>query len=505
MGEPPPPTVGIDDAPLTIDEVVAIAGGAPVALGPLAFERIRASRAVVDRLVAGEELVYGLNTGLGHARDERVSREVLEAYQEAIVRTHAGGFGGPLPTVVVRAAIAVRVAGIARGGSGATVAAAETLVAMLNAGVHPVVPEVGSVGASDLMHMAAIALVAIGEGEAEVRGERLSGAEALARAGIAPLHPAPKDGLALISANGVSIGHGALVVDRARRLVETVDLVAGLSLEAIGGNPSIVEPAVAAAKPVAGQAEAAEHLRALLAGSAVCVPGGLASVQDPLSFRVVPQVHGALREFVSLVAAAVEAELAAMDDNPLVVIGEDRMISNGNFHPIVMALAFDALRPAIAHVGQLSERRLAHIWDALWKAADLTSAEAMREATAQGGALLRYAAAARYADLRALAGPATLDIPPLDLGVEDHATNAPATVRRTEEALNRLDDILAVELVMARLLLSRIRGDRPIGAGNAATLAALDRRLGEAAPGAGSAAIHAAVAELVREGIVAGG
>lgn len=497
-----PTAVLIDDAPLTIDDIVAIVHGAPVALGPVALERIRASRAVVDRLVAGKELVYGLNTGLGHARDERVPIDVLGAYQEAIIRSHAGGFGPPLPAEIVRAAMAVRVAGIARGGSGATLAAAETLTAMLNAGVHPIVPEAGSVGASDLMHMAAVAVVAMGEGEAEVRGERLRGAEALARAGIAPLRPAPKDGLALVSANGVSIGHASLVVDRARRLVDTVDRVAGLSLEAIAGNPSIVEPAIAAAKPVAGQAEAAAHLRELIAGSALCAPGGPTSVQDPLSFRVVPQVHGALREFVSAAAAAVEAELAAMDDNPLVVVEEGRMISNGNFHPIVMALAFDALRPAVTHVGQLSERRLGHMWDALWKVADLASPEAMREASAEGGPLLRYAAAARYADLRALAGPATLDVPPLDLGVEDHATNAPATVRRTDQALDLLDDILAVELLMARSLLARIRGDRSIGVGNAVTLAALERRLGEAAPGAGGAAVHAAVARLVREGIV---
>jgi histidine ammonia-lyase len=357
--------VVVDDAPLTVPQLVAIARGADIALGPAAIERIRASRAVVDRLVTGDEMIYGLNTGLGHGRNERLPVEAIAASQTVVVRAHAGGLGPPLPAEIVRAAMAVRVAGIARGGSGASPAIAETYVAMLNAGVHPVVPLVGSIGASDLAHMAAIALVAMGEGEADLRGERLPGAMALARTGIAPVVLGPKDGLTVISANGVSIGHAALVVDRAQRLADASDLVVALSLEAARGNPSIVEPAVAAAKPVPGQAIAAARIRSFIAGSALCVAGSAESVQDPLSFRVAPQVHGAFREVVGFAAAAVDIELDAMDDNPLVSIAEDRMISNGNFHPMLLALAIDAIRPALTHVGQLSDRRTGQLWDRL--------------------------------------------------------------------------------------------------------------------------------------------
>jgi histidine ammonia-lyase len=261
--------------------------------------------------------------------------------------------------------MAVRLAGVVRGGSGMSPEVARTYVAMLEAGVHPIVPEVGSVGAADLMHMTAIAMVMIGEGVAEYEGVRLSGGEAMRRAGIPTVTLQPKDGLAVISANGVSIGHGALVVARAARLAGAADLVVAATMETLGANPSIIDPAVAAAKPIAGQVDAAAHLRRLLRGSSIVAPDAVHSVQDALSVRVVPQAHGAFRELGRFAHEAVEAELASMDDNPLVVVDEGRMISNGNFHPMLMALAFDALRPAIAHVGQLSDRRMNQLWSQL--------------------------------------------------------------------------------------------------------------------------------------------
>jgi len=491
-------TIVVDDAPLTTADIVAVARGAPLTIGPTAAARIAASRSVVDGLVAGDDLIYGLNTGLGHMRNERVPIDVLEAYQVVTVRTHAGGIGEPLPTEVVRAAMAVRVAGFARGGSGASSAIAEAYVAMLNHGVHPVVPVVGSIGASDLMHMAAIALVAMGEGEAEYDGRRLAGGEALARAGIAPIRLAPKDGLTVISANGVAIGHAALVVDRASRLADVADLVVALSLEAARGNPSIVDAVVAAAKPVAGQALAARRIRRLLAGSGLCATGSAESVQDPLSFRVAPQVHGAFREVVDFAARAVDTELAAMDDNPLVSVDERRMISNGNFHPMLLALAVDAIRPALTHVGQLSDRRSGQLWDRLVSDPAIFSPEAFEQVMRYGSPLLRYAGAARAAELRSLAGPATLDVAPLDVGVEDHATMAPYAVRRTDEALAIAEDVLAVELVTATGVVGwqdEIRERM-----SPTTLQALElvvRALDAVGSGASSAAVHRAVVDLL--------
>jgi histidine ammonia-lyase len=486
-------TVVVGAGPFTLDELVRVARGAPVELSAEARDRLAASRAIVDAAVEGPDLVYGLNTGLGHMRNERVEVETLGAYQEAIVASHAGAIGAPLPTDVVRAAMAARVNGIARGGAGASPAVADALVAMLNAGVHPIVPEVGSVGASDLMHMAAIGQVARGAGRAEYRGRIVDGGAALQAAGLTPLRLGPKDGLALISANGVSIGHAALAVDRAQTLADAADVVFAVSLEALGGNPSIVDPVVAAAKPVPGQIEAAARIRSFLAGSVRPEDGGAMSVQDPLSFRVVPQVHGALRAFITFAADAVLLELNAMDDNPLVSLDDGRMLSNGNFHPMVLALAVDALRPALAHVGQLSDRRLDHLWKLAFS--QPLTPEFMGK-MADSGLLVRYAAAVRAADLRGLANPVTLDVGTLDLGVEDHSTNAPTAVARTMQALDALQDILAVEVLSSGWLITNL-GLSGQGRGTSAAVGALNLALEGLPARATSEDRHAAVREAL--------
>jgi histidine ammonia-lyase len=489
---PAPSLIHLNADP-SIADVVAVADGAPVELGEDAVARILAARATVDRLVNGERLIYGLNTGLGHLRDERVPVEVLRRYQAAIVAAHAGAVGEPLPTATVRAAIFVRLAGIARGGAGASLPIARGLAALLNAGVHPVVPATGSVGAADLMHMAAIAAVLTGAGQAELGGEVLPGAEALRRAGLASVQLEPKDGLALVSANGVSVGGAALLVERAERLADAADLVLAVSLEAVRGNPSIIEPAAVVAKPVPGQATSADRIRGHLAGSDRWRPDGTASVQDPLSFRVGPQVHGALREFLALLRRQVELELAASDDNPLVLASENRMVSNGNFHPIAMALAVDALRPALAHVGQISDRRMNHLWAARFADPSVLDPAAMDQ-LAVDGPLLRYAAAAIAAELRSDAGPVTLDIGVLDLGVEDHATNAPAAVVRTVTALDRLAGVLGVELLLAAEVIRRSAAAvGRLGAGTSAALDELAAVVATIPAPRDAAALHAAV------------
>ena len=488
------PALQIGDVPLTVADVVRVADGGAVELTDAAQVRIRAAREVVDQLVSGDELIYGLNTGLGHLRDTRIPLDALRAYQEAIVVSHEGGVGPPLPTRVVRAAMLVRVAGLATGGAGASLGVAATLVAMLNRGVHPIVPTVGSVGASDLMHMAAIALVAAGlGGRAEVGGELMSGPEAMRRASIEPPRLEPKDGLALVSANGVAIGQGALVASRAGESAAAADLAVAASLEAIGGNLSIVDLVAIAAKPAGGQMVSGARIRALLTGSERCLPSAPGSVQNPLSFRVAPQVHGALLEFVRFFGTAIEVELAGSDDNPYVSIEQKRMISNGNFHPMVLALAADATRPAIAHVGLLSDRRLSHLWTLLWQDLNLATADGLRTSAEHGGVLLRYASAALYTELRGLASPVTLDVPPLDLGVEDHATNAPLAVRRTDEALDRLDDLLSIELLLARDAIARGGRVARLGNGVAAAFHELDDIIGELGDRPSSEAVHGAV------------
>lgn len=461
-------TVTITAAPLSLEELLAVTHGARVELGHDARARIAAGRAVVDTAVARGDAIYGLTTGVGHGKDTRLSADEIRAQQQMLVMTHAGGVGPPLSTELVRAALAVRLNGIARGGSGASVAAAEVLAAMLNARVHPVVPATSSVGAGDLGAMAAIAQVAIGMGRAEHDGAVCSGTDALARAGITPLELGPKDGLALISASAVSIGHAAVVVTRTAETAAAADVSLALSMEALGANPSTIHPAVGRAKGLDGQTAAADHLRAVLAGSDLFERGVARSVQDALSFRAAPQVHGALRDYVALARRAVETELNAASDNPLVSVDDQALISNGNFHPMVLAIAFDALRVAIAHVGQISERRMSHLWDAFFgQLADGGMPSADSEPPQLVGLALRYPAAAVVSELRQLAAPATLDVPPLDIGVEDHATGAPLSVRKADEAVDLLDDILAVEVLLAGDVLRTLPTLPALGGGTA--------------------------------------
>jgi len=483
--------VTIDVARVALPDLLRIARGATVELTDGARERIAAGRRIVDGVLASGRAVYGLTTGVGHNRDVRVPDGELVGQQYLIVRTHSGGFGPLLSTEVTRAAMAVRLVGLTRGGSGASPAVADALVGMLNAGVHPLVPTTSSVGAADIGAMALIAQVAIGTGRAEYRGEVLGGAEALDRAGLPPLVLQAKDGLALVSANGVSVGQGALVVERAGALADVAELVAALSMEATRGNPSIALPVVADGKPFPGLVESCRQLRAALEGSYLTESGAPASVQDPLSFRVVPQVHGAFRDTTAFAAQAVETELNAQADNPLVSPSDGTLVSNGNFHPVLLAVAFDALRVAIAHVGQLSDRRLGHLWGAFFEAlaAGLPSGGPPPDLP---GMHLRYAAAAAYAELRQLAAPVSLDVGVLDQGVEDHSTAAPLSVQKADEALDLLSDILTIELLFAADILD-LRAELPaLGAG---TRAIYDSARGAVAglTDRSSDAVHAAV------------
>jgi histidine ammonia-lyase len=441
--------VAIDLAPVSLADLLGIARGARVELTDGARERIAAGRRVVDGVLASGRAVYGLTTGVGHNRDVRVPDDELVGQQYRIVMTHSGGFGPQLPTEVVRAAMAVRLVGLTRGGSGASPAVAESLVGMLNAGVHPLLPGTSSVGAADIGAMALIAQVAIGTGRAEYRDQVLDGGEALARAGIPPLVLQAKDGLALVSANGVSVGQGALVAERSGALADAAELVAALSMEATRGNPSIALPVVAEGKPFPGLVESCRKLRAALEGSYLMESGAPASVQDPLSFRVVPQVHGALRDTTAFARRAVETELNAQADNPLVSPSDGTLVSNGNFHPVLLAVAFDALRVAVAHVGQLSDRRLGHLWAAFFEAMSGGGPSFDGPPPDLPGMHLRYAAAAANGELRQLASPVSLDVGVLDQGVEDHSTAAPLSVRKADEALDLLADVLTVELLLA--------------------------------------------------------
>jgi histidine ammonia-lyase len=475
---PLPEPVRLGAAPVTPEDIERVAlHRARVDVGPVVRRRMRAARGVIERALSEGRTVYGLNTGLGAARDQSVPADLLEAYQRQIVMTHAGAVGPPLAEHDARAVLAARAAGLARGGSGATLPVLETLVAFLNSGLTPVIPETGSVGASDLGHLAAVALVAIGRGRATIGGRVLPAAQALEFAGIPPLHLEPKDALALISANSVSIGIGALVARRAGRVARMADLSGALAMEALDANLSPFAPVVQEAKAFPGQADAAENVRNLLAGSRLERPGVAASRQDALSFRTIPQVHGALREQMAAAHRAVAVELAGRGDNPLVLADTDETISNGNFQPLVLALAFEGLRVAIAHVAMLSERRMAKLIQRAWvdggRASRLAVDAPEGDARYRFPGLMSYSAASLVAELKHIAAPITLGVPPLDFDVEDHSTLANAAVMITRTALDKLETVLSIEALLAVHEIGQRDLGGELGRGTARALAAV--------------------------------
>lgn len=497
--------VRISTSPMTLDEVVAVAEGAPVEIAGDALDLIAASRRVVDAAIARGDAIYGVTTGVGHARDERLPPATLRALQPVLIEMHIGAMGRPLPAERVRAGLVTRLSGFARGGAGVSVGLARGLAALLNHGIHPVIPERGSVGSGDLGQLALVGRVLLGRGEVEVDGRRSDAAGALAAAGLAPVPFEPKDALAMISSNALSVGHGALLVRRLRRLLALADLVAATSMEAMRANPSVLDHAVARVRASPGQALTSERMLQALAGSARTGAGGHLSVQDPLSFRVVPQVHGACRDVLAAAAEALTAELNAAADNPLADVPTGRVISNGNFQAMNVALAAESLRVALAHAGLLAERRMGHLWDAA-----VTSLGTPGAGTAppppDGGAPpalaglgLRYAAAARYTRLRQIAQPVTLDVPPLDLAVEDHAPNTAEALALAEEAAGIVEELCVVELLIAVAVLDRGAAPEQLGEGTRQLVAAVIDEFARVPTGALPHDVHRRVTGALRQ------
>lgn len=436
---------GSDLSPEAVVEVAR--SGRRVALADNTLAVLAASRAVVERYLADGRPAYGLTVGLGPRVVEQVPREELSAFSSIMVRGRAQALGKPLPREAVRAAMLVRANGLAIGGAGARAAIAEALVAALNAGFHPIVPSIGSVGASDLCLMAHIGLALVGEGEAEYDGRQFPAAEALAAAGLSPLELGPKDGLAICSANSVSTGMGALVLCDAELLLDQANLAAALTMEGFRANLSPLDSRVAAARPAPGQVEMAARLREVLTGSALNKPGVARRVQDPLSLRCVSQVHGSLFAALAFVRTAVEAELNGAGDNPLVLAESDEMLSTGNFHTPALALAFDTLGLALTQVANLAVNRVQRLTTERFSA--LPFGLTTRNMTHVGFGAATKMLEALAAEIRHLAGPVCIDQRTGADNVEDDTTNATYAVSKAAEMVERLRLIVAFELMAA--------------------------------------------------------
>src|SRR5262245_7063227 len=335
--------MGIAD-PLTIERLEAVArGAAPPSLDDSDRSRIAAAREVVERAVEQGEVVYGVTTGFGNLAQVRIAPEDSERLQLNLLRSHAVGTGEPLDAEVGRAMMLLLAASLARGHSGVREELVELVLGLLERDVLPVVPSSGSVGSSgDLAPLAHLALVLIGEGEAIAGGDRMPGADALRRAGLEPLLPSAKEGLALINGTHLMAAAGALAVRDAERLVDAAVVSVALSLEAFKGSTVPFDERLQAVRPQPGQAEVAARLRALLAGSEVVEShADCGRVQDPYTLRCAPQVIGAVSDALAYVTGALERELEAVTDNPLVFPEDDEVLSGGNFHGQPLGLPLD--------------------------------------------------------------------------------------------------------------------------------------------------------------------
>ena len=450
--------VVINGESLTFEQVVAVAYGKPgepnVLISDEAKANVNRSSAAVDALLDRGEVAYGITTGFGAFKDKIISREEVELLQRNIVVSHAVGVGDPFDTPTVRAIMLIRANTLARGYSGIRLSTLDLILEFLNRGVHPIIPEKGSLGASgDLAPLAHFACVLIGEGEAEFKGERLRGVVALEKAGLQSVTLAAKEGLALTNGTTVMTAVGLLETWKAKRLADVADVAGCLSLEALNGTVSAFDERIHALRPHPRQIECARHLREILAESEFVRGYDPANIQDAYTLRCIPQVHGACRDAVAYAEWLLQLELNAVTDNPLIFANESldeiEVLSGGNFHGEPLALAFDYLTIALSELGNISERRTMRLTDEASNAHVLPAFLTDNGGLNSGFMIVQYTAAALCTENKILAHPASVDTIPSSANVEDHVSMGATAALKMRQVAENLESILAIELLCA--------------------------------------------------------
>ncbi|WZL72831.1 histidine ammonia-lyase [Clostridiaceae bacterium 35-E11] len=442
-------TIYINGNSLTLEELVNVARKAyKIELTKDAIEKVNKSRAVVDELVDDGKVIYGITTGFGLFSDVFITKDQTKELQKNLIVADCCGVGKPYAEDVVRAAMLLRVNALAKGFSGIRLSTLNVLVEMLNKGVHPVVPEKGSVGASgDLCPLAHIVLVMLGDGEAFYKGERLPGKEAMERAGIETVELVSKEGLALINGTCVLTAVGALVAYDAKMLVKLADISASMTAEALNGIIDAYDKRVHEVRPHNGQLRCAENMLKLLEGSKSTTRQGEKRVQDAYTLRCIPQIHGASRDAIDYVIERVSTELNAATDNPLIFADDKEVISGGNFHGQPMALAFDFLGIAIAELANVSERRIERLVNPYLSG--LPAFLVKNGGLNTGFMIPQYVAAALVSENKVLAHPACVDSIPTSANQEDHVSMGSISARKAGDILENVMNVFAIELMTA--------------------------------------------------------
>ena len=498
----------LDGESLVLEDVIAVARGAPVVLDPAALPRIERAYQAVEAWVEQGAVAYGITTGFGAFKDRLIPPDRVLELQRNLVRSHAAGVGRPMDEPTTRAMLLIRANTLAKGYSGVRPVLVETLIEMLNRGVHPLIPRQGSLGASgDLAPLAHLALVVMGEGEAVYRGERMSGGEAMRRAGLTPLVLQAKEGLALVNGTAQMTAIGVMATYRAENLARAADIAGALSLEAMYGTPAAFDPRLHAVRPHPRQMDSARYLNRLLEGSTFTRPHDPYNIQDAYSLRCMPQVHGAVRDAIAYARWVLEIELNAATDNPLIFVDEEgraEIISGGNFHGEPVAIAMDYLTIALTELGNISERRVARLVDPSANGGLLPPFLTRHGGLESGFMLAQYTAAALCSENKALAHPASIDTIPTSANIEDHVSLGPVAARQARRVLEHVETIVGIELLCAAQAVDFRREalgpEARLGRGTEAAYRLIRRRI----PFLEQDAVLAPLIEKARELVVSG-
>lgn len=433
---------------LTLNDIIDVArNGIQIELDDNAKIKVKKSRKIIEDIVEKDKVVYGVTTGFGKFSDVSISQEDCKTLQKNLIMSHACGYGEKFIKEVVRTIMLLRANALAKGYSGIRLETLNTLIEMINRGVHPQIPEKGSLGASgDLAPLAHMVLPMLGEGEAEYKGEILSGKEAMEKAGIPLVQLTAKEGLALINGTQVMTAVGALALNDAINLVKISDIAAALSLEALRGITDAYDNRLHVIRPHDGQIQTAKNLLRLVEGSTFVTRQGELRVQDAYTLRCVPQIHGATKDAVNYVKQKVEIEINSATDNPIVT-EEGDVISGGNFHGQPMALSFDFLGIAVAELADVSERRLERLIN--YQLNDLPAFLVKNGGLNSGFMITQYAAAALVSENKVLAHPASVDSIPSSANQEDHVSMGTIAARKCRNIVENVKRVLSTEIMAA--------------------------------------------------------
>lgn len=452
----------LDGAPLTLEKLQQVAEARhPVGWSEAARSRVKASRGVIEEIIAADRVVYGVTTGFGKLSNVTIPRNEIQQLQVNLIRSHASGVGPALSEAETRAVMLLRAQVLAQGYSGVRPIVVDTLLGMLNAGVHPVIPSKGSVGASgDLAPLAHLALGMIGEGQVRYREETIEAREALGRAGIPPLIPEAKEGLSLINGTQGMTALGSLAAVRSGRLLAAADLAGAMSLEALRGTATACDPRIQSVRPHPGQQEVAARIRRLTEDSEIMRSHAeCGRVQDAYSLRCIPQVHGAARDVWRHASEVLSVEINSVTDNPIVFSEASEVLSGGNFHGEPVALALDYLAMGVSELGAISERRIERLVNP--DLSELPGFLSPKPGICSGMMQLQVTAVSLCGENKVLVHPASTDSLPTSGNKEDHVSMGMTAALKLRQIIENVETILAIELIAAAQALEFLLPLRP--------------------------------------------